>query len=82
MTVGTSCSIQVFAFIFINSSILKIKDLIFIADTGLWMVGSDYTRASGWIQSAQKGLLHLPTTGWQIGESSAANYSQHVCRYV
>ena len=35
------------------------------------MVGSDYTRASGWIQSAQRGLIHLPTTGWQIGESSA-----------
>ena len=40
------------------------------------LVGSDYTRASGWIQSAQKGFIHLPTTGWQIGESSAGTYDR------
>ena len=35
---------------------------------GHWMVGPDYTKDSGWIESVEAGLATIPEYGWRYGD--------------
>ena len=45
--------------------------LFIIAAVGDWMVHSVITDTYGWIKSEKRGLLTIPTSGWQWGDGSA-----------
>jgi len=43
---------------------------IFYDSYGRWKIGSDITTASGWIRSENRGLLAIPTSGWEWGDGT------------
>ena len=40
-------------------------DYFFYTSNGRWMIGPDYKKISGGMQSEERGLMDIPLTGWQ-----------------
>ena len=62
-------------FIFYNSKLYFIMvitgSVIFImAGFGNWQIGSDITATGGWIKTEKRGLLAIPTSGWEYSDGT------------
>ena len=42
---------------------------LFYDRSGYWLVGDDYEKDSGSVKSEQRGLTHIPETGWQVSDN-------------
>ena len=42
--------------------------IFIIAGNGWWVIGGDLTSASGGIKSEKRGLLTIPTSGWEYAD--------------
>ena len=66
---------QVDIFIFYSSKLYFIMvitgSVVFIiAGVGDWTIGTDITVANGWITSEKRGLLGIPTSGWEYADGT------------
>ena len=56
--------------------------IFIIAGAGTWMVGPDYTDDIGGIQSEKRGLLTIPTSGWQYEDEDKWNGDDDTLKFI